>query len=108
VLFRSDRDPRILPEMGAKVEFVRPAAESGPIATAPLRVMVPSAAVVTSGSGSKVWVVEGGRAGARTVEVGPPRGDQLEIRKGLNGGESVILSAPAGLKDGDRVRIKGA
>jgi RND family efflux transporter MFP subunit len=103
-----DRDPRILPEMGAKVEFVRADAASGPIATAPVRVLLAATAVRSTGSGSAVWVVENGRATSRVVEVGPARGEQVEVRKGLGGGESVILSAPANLKEGDRVRIKGA
>jgi hypothetical protein len=62
----------------------------------------------STGSGSAVWVVENGRATSRAVEVGPARGEQVEVRKGLSGGESVIRSAPGNLKEGDRVRIKGA
>ena len=102
-----DRDPRILPEMGAKVEFLR-AENGGPVASAPVRVLAPAKAVVTSASGSAVWIVSEGRAASRAVEVGPARGDQVEIRRGLSGGESLILDAPASLKSGDRVRIKGA
>ena len=40
------------------------------------------------------------------IDTGPERGDQVEIRRGLEGGESVVVSAPAGLKDGARVRAK--
>ncbi len=98
-----DRDPRILPEMGAKVVFLR-GSESGPVAAAPRRVTVPAAAVVTAGDGARVWVFENGRVGARQVEVGPAHGDQVEIRKGLSGGESVVVDPPAGIKDGARVR----
>ena len=98
-----DRDRRILPEMGAKVVFLREG-ESGPQATAPRRVTVPAAAVVTSGDGAKVWVFENGRVAAREVEVGPAHGDQVEIRKGLSGGESVVVSPPAGIRNGARVR----
>jgi len=99
-----DRDPRILPEMGAKVEFAR---GEGELATAaPRRVLVPSAAVARSGDGAKVWVVVDGKVSARAVDVGPARGDQVEIRRGLDGGESVVLGAPAGLKDGARVSAK--
>jgi RND family efflux transporter MFP subunit len=100
-----DRDPRILPEMGAKVEFVR-SEDSPAAALAPRRVMVPTAAVVQGGDGARVWVVENGRALARAVQPGPVRGDQTEIRGGLAGGESVILAVPAGIKDGARVRIR--
>ncbi|MBI1796275.1 MAG: efflux RND transporter periplasmic adaptor subunit [Candidatus Eisenbacteria bacterium] len=103
-----DRDPRILPEMGAKVEFLRPEHASGPIATAPVRVLAPANAVITSGAGATVWIVSGERAESRAVEVGPAHGDRVEIRKGLSGGERVIVGAPASLKSGERVRVKGA
>lgn len=67
-----DRDRRILPEMGAKVVFLREG-EDGPMAAAPRRVTVPAAAVVTAADGAKVWVLENGRVAAREVEVGPDR-----------------------------------
>jgi HlyD family secretion protein len=100
-----DRDPRILPEMGAKVEFTREAGST--VSVGPRRVMIPAAAV-TQGSdgGARVWVVQDGRVSSRTVDVGAARGDQVEIRRGLEGGESVVLDAPAGLADGARIRVK--
>ncbi len=98
-----DRDPRILPEMGAKVVFLRDGG-AHPAAAPPHRVTVPAAAVVNGSDGARVWVVENGRVSARPVETGPGRGDQVEIRKGLLGGESVVLDPPAGLKDGAKVR----
>ena len=102
-----DRDPRILPEMGAKVSFVRDA-DAATAAAAPRRVMVPGTAVGQGREGAQVWVVENGRVSARAVDVGVTRGDQVEIRKGLNGGESIVLGAPAGLKDGTRVRVRSS
>ncbi len=102
-----DRDRRILPEMGAKVVFLRED-EDGPVAAAPRRVTVPAAAVVTAADGAKVWVLENGRVAAREVEVGPARGDQVEIRRGLAGGESVVVDPPAGIRNGARVRAIGS
>lgn len=101
-----DRDPRILPEMGAKVVFETGETTAG--IAPPRRVLVPTAAVVQSGDERRVWVVNEGRVAARTVEVGPERGDQIEVRSGLNGGESVVLSPAPGLKDGARVRVAGS
>ena len=102
-----DHDPRILPEMGAKVIFVRDDGEAA-AAAPPRRVLVPGAAVVQGGDGARVWVVADGRVTARTVDVGPARGDRVEIRKGLEGGESVVLGAPAGLREGARVRVRSS
>lgn len=98
-----DRDPRILPEMGAKVVFLPPK-EGTPIVAAPRRVTVPTEAISQRGGRSVVWVVVDGVARLTPVETGPERGEQIEVRNGLSGGESVVLSPPADLKDGARVR----
>jgi hypothetical protein len=101
-----DRDPRILPEMGAKVLFVRGGGATA--AAAPRRVTVPAAAITNSGGATTVWIVENGRVASRPVEAGPEHDGQVEVRKGLDGGESVVLHPPAGLKPGARVRASGS
>lgn len=99
-----DRDPRILPEMGAKVVFAR--GGSGAVGAATRRrVLVPSAALVRTGGSATVWIVQDGRAVARTVDPGPEHDGKVEVRSGLSGGESVVLRPPPGLKDGGRVRV---
>jgi len=97
-----DRDPRILPEMGAKVVFLR--GGGAPAAVAPRRVTVPKEAVAQRDGRSVVWVVTDGVARATTVELGPEHEGVTEIRNGLQGGESIVLSPPPDLKDGARVR----
>jgi RND family efflux transporter MFP subunit len=99
-----DRDPRILPEMGAKVVFEARGAQSH---AAPRRVFVPQAALVSGEGGSSVWIVEEGTARRRTVDVGPTRGDRVEVRQGLSGGETLVLDPPAALKDGSKVKLSG-
>jgi len=101
-----DHDPRILPEMGAKVLFENASHEA--MHLAPRRVLVPSAAVVQGKDGAHVWVIEDGKVKSLAVELGETREDQIEIRSGLSGGESVVLKPPAGLKDGARVRVTGS
>ncbi len=97
-----DRDPRILPEMGAKVVFE---AGSTPTQAAPRRVFVPQAAITQADGKASVWVVENGAARLQGVDVGPARGDRIEVRQGLSGGESLVLSPPAGLKNGSKVKL---
>ena len=53
------------------------------------------------------FVVEGDRVRIVEVESGGSRGGEVTIRAGLQGGETVVLSPPEGLADGDRIRIKG-
>jgi hypothetical protein len=100
-----DRDPSILPEMGAKVLFLRETREAAAAASAPRRVMVPKAAVRREADGAAVWLVEDDRAQRRAVELGPERGEEIEIRRGLEGGERVVLDPPASLKNGVAVRV---
>lgn len=99
-----DRDPRILSEMGAKVVFVSRGADR---AAAPRRVMAPAAAVVQESGSAHVWVVENEAVRRVTVDAGATRGDKIEIRQGLSGGESLVLQPPATLKDGMRVKLAG-
>jgi len=98
-----DRDPRILPEMGAKVVFLR---EADPALVAPRRVLVPEAAIVRADGATRVWVIENERVAARPVTLGAARGADLEVRDGLTGGERVVLRPKLGLKPGARVRVK--
>jgi len=97
-----DRDPRILPEMGAKVVFD---AQGAQVAAAPRRVFVPEAALVQSGGRAFVWVLTNGTVRQQVVDVGPARGDRVEVRQGLMGGENLVLTPPAGLKDGSKVKL---
>src|SRR5689334_23614896 len=52
-----DHDPRILPEMGAKVDFLEPAPTG--VGSAPVRttIRIPAAAVRSEGGTSVVWIV---------------------------------------------------
>jgi RND family efflux transporter MFP subunit len=100
-----DRDPRILSEMGAKVVFATDAGRGGAPATVAPRVTVPAEAVVSAPDGARVWIVEGGRVSARTIEAGRVRDGQVEVRRGLAGGETVVLRPPATLREKLPVRV---
>ena len=99
-----DHDPRILPEMGAKVEFLEDVVAAGGAAAAP-RIVVPAAAVRTEGGKPVVWVVRAGRLEVREVQAGPVSGGFREIRSGLAGGEVVVIGGPESLRAGQRVSI---
>lgn len=99
----ADRDSRILPEMGARVEFlaVAEAADSA----APMRVFVTAEAVRTEGAVTVVYVVRDGVASRQEIEAGPVSGGRREVRSGLSGGEQVIVNPPRGLEEGARVNV---
>lgn len=89
-----DRDPRILPEMGSRVDFLAAApprtARSATAENAPPRFRLPASAVRESGGRTVVWVVRDGRLAAKEVEAGPVSGGFREIRSGLAGGELIL------------------
>src|SRR5690348_8593372 len=73
----ADRDPRILPEMGARVDFLEPEARlAGAPVAAPVtaRFRVPVAVVREDGGHSVVWLIRDGRLEPRTVDAGPASG----------------------------------
>lgn len=100
-----DRDPRILPEMGAKVDFLeaeQPRAAGAAPARASIR--VPSAALRTDGGASYVWLVREGRLTKRPVTTGPVSGGFLEIRSGLSGGEQLLVGGVEAPVEGMKVK----
>lgn len=98
-------DDMLKPDMNATVSFLNPdklAATSQPTATRERPVLrIPSSAVV----GGEVFVVDAGKAAKRPVVVGTVVSGETEIRKGLAGGEELILSPPPTLKDNDPVKV---
>src|SRR5256886_7411307 len=69
-----DHDPRILPEMGARVDFLepeRPAAAHGAAAPVPPRIRIPAGAVRERDGQTAVWLVRDGRLEPRAVPAGP-------------------------------------
>ncbi|MBA2302222.1 MAG: efflux RND transporter periplasmic adaptor subunit [Acidobacteria bacterium] len=98
-------DPRILPDMGVKVSFLRD--EEPTDAAAPVsRLSVPKAAVRTVDGRTVLFVVQDDRVERRAIRAGPEDGDQIEIVSGISVGERVVIEGPATLRDGDRVKIQ--
>ena len=95
-------DPRILPEMSAKVAFLERPVGAGETAS---RVAVSPKAVTLRGGTSTVFVFKDGKAAAVAVKVGAALGDLVEIDAGLKGGERAIIDPPPKLRDGSRVTI---
>jgi RND family efflux transporter MFP subunit len=97
-----DKDPRILPEMSAKVAFLeRTVREDEQRA----RTAISPKAIRTSGEKKTVLVVESSRVRERAVTLGPPMGDLIEVKDGVKAGEKVVLNAPDKLRNGSRINI---
>jgi hypothetical protein len=97
-------DPRILPDMGVKVTFLRP--DDGGAAQAQPVMLAPGSAIRTEGSTSVAFVVRGDVVERRAVAMGDADGDRFEIRAGLQAGDRVVLNPPADLTDGAKVVVQ--
>ena len=98
-------DPRILPDMGVKVTFLREAAADAAPVARPMA-LVPKSAVKTEGATSYVFVVAQNTVERRAIQTGGTDGDRLEVTAGLSSGERVVVSPPATLAPGTPVVIK--
>jgi RND family efflux transporter MFP subunit len=98
------KDPRIVPDMGARVAFLtsQPAAGRPPAVPA---VLVPAEAIRGEGAAAAVFVYTGERVERRGVTLGQAVGADREVVSGLRPGERVVLAPSPTLKDGDAVRV---
>jgi HlyD family secretion protein len=105
-----DADAGVKPEMSASVTFQEPqtAAKktSGAPAAAPAILVAKRAVVGGDADNAFAWVVTNNIVKRRPIVRGPDRIDQVEVRSGLAPGDAVVLTPPAGLADGMRVRVK--
>ena len=70
--------------------------------------LVPSAALVRRGESWQVFVVEAGKARARTVTFSDRNADSAWVKDGLKAGETVILYPGSGMKDGQPVEVRAS
>jgi multidrug efflux pump subunit AcrA (membrane-fusion protein) len=117
-----ERPPVLKPEMGARVTFLAKApkdpkdgsarsdgespdtkTDGKPVSQRP---RVDAAAIVSSEGRRFVFVVTDGKARRVEVKAGATSAGRVEIESGLSGGETVVLSPPPSLRDGDAVQTK--
>ena len=96
-------DPRILPDMGVKVSFLageqaaaRPAAKA----------VVPREAVRLVDGKTVVFLDREGVLERRAVSLGLEIGADVEITAGVAPGDKVVVGGTAGLRDGQRIKVK--
>jgi HlyD family secretion protein len=97
-------DFHLRPEMNTTVRFL--ADENKGTTQQTVGAVVPTAAIHDADGKKFVFIVLNDKAMKREVKVLSQRSTGALV-SGLNGGESVISTAPDGLKDGDKIKIKG-
>jgi HlyD family secretion protein len=95
-------DDYLRPEMNASVAFISDEKPASPAALSKPVILVPASAL----RDGAVFVYFNGRAVRRAVRTSPSTNQGVQVESGLIGGEDLILDPPAGLKDGDKVRLK--
>ena len=102
---RFDRiDPRVLPEMSAKVSFL--SQDVTPEQQKPLTAVAADAIAAREGA-SAVFVVRDGVATAVPVTTGAKLGDLVAIKGDARSGDKAVLKPAPGLASGTRVRVAG-
>ncbi len=97
-------DSHLRPEMNATVRFI--ADDNKSISAPAAGAYVPTAALRDTDGKKYVFIAFDGKAMKRDVKVLSQRSGGALV-SGLNGGETIITTAPETLKDGDKIKIKG-
>lgn len=97
-------DSHLRPEMNTTVRFI--ADENKGTTSQSAGAYVPTAAIRDNEGNKYVLLAFEGKAMKRDVKILSQRSGGALV-SGLNGGESVITTAPEGLKNGDKIKIKG-
>jgi RND family efflux transporter MFP subunit len=100
-----DADEKILPDLSARVAFTSEATKGNANRS---RVLIPKAALVAKDGQSGVFRIVDGRAQYQAIETGGDVQGQVEVKKGLQGGERLAVVPPGvTLRDGERIRVEG-
>ena len=97
-------DAYLRPEMNATVQFLEN--NNKPVAKKQAGAFIPTQALRDKDGTKFVFIAFNGKALRRDVHVQGPRSGGYLVDS-LTGGENVITNAPADLKDGQKIRIKG-
>ena len=97
-----DRDPRMLPDMSAKVSFL--SRNLKPEELKP-RIAVSQSALINRGDQNIVFLLWGSHVQQTSLQLGEKLGEMMEIKAGLKPGDRVVINPPKGLKDGSKIKI---
>jgi RND family efflux transporter MFP subunit len=96
----------VLPDMGAKVSFLKEEVPPEALAKDARALRVPASAVVRGASGPAVWVVDGGRLRQQPVTPGERLGDEVALEEGPPPGTQVVVAPSAKLREGRPVKVR--
>jgi RND family efflux transporter MFP subunit len=96
-----NKDPRLLPDMSAKVAFLtRPLSEEDQIP----RLALPVSSVLNTSDGRYVFLIQKDHAVKRNIVTGKTWGDLMELVSGLTEGDRIVQKPSASLRNGRRIK----
>ncbi len=93
----ANADGQILPDMFARVEIIKQKDDRG--------LAVPIYSLLTTGPDTGVFVVSEGQARFRAVETGFLDGWKIQVKKGLEPGDQVVVVGHRLIEDGEKVHV---
>jgi RND family efflux transporter MFP subunit len=99
-----EKDQRVLPDMGAKVSFLKEQSNAKSVVLK--GVIVPSTSVIKEGASSFVFLIKNGIIVKTKVQVESTSANYARIINGIKNGDSVVVNSNNGLQDGQEVVIK--
>ena len=99
-----DKDERVLPDMGARVSFLKKVEDS----TGPKKVgvMVPNASIKRTNDEDYIIVINNNKINIQVIEIAEETSNYSRVIKGLNSGDKVLAKFDETLDDGQQVKIK--
>lgn len=98
--------PGVLPDMGARVAFLKEELPEEALTKQDAALRVPAAAVVQNGGQAVVWVVKDGKVRREPVQVAQKVGDEVALAQGPEPGTQVVVSPNGKLRPGRKVKVR--
>lgn len=97
-------DERVLPEMGAKVNFLRQNIANE--VQEPAKILIPTSSIISVNGKKTVFIVgAGSKASEQIIKTGAIFGEFTEVKQGLMSGTSLIISPIEKLSSGSSITI---
>ncbi len=96
-------DPRIRPDLGAKVTFLQ-TRTTDQIVVVKKSLRIPAAAIRAKNGEKTAWVVREGKVAPAVLKLGETIGDEVEVLSGLSEGDQVAIEKLGRMRRGLRVR----
>ena len=99
-----EKDERVLPDMGARVSFLKKIEENeGPEKEG---VMVPNASIQTSSGQDYIMLIVNDKINIQAIEIAEETSNYSRVIKGLESGDKVLAKFDEALNEGQQVKIK--